>query len=222
METSTLFNLETFRYPGIFPAENPWESIKALPGFLTSNTKVENLSIQIHPTAVIEGDVLIGAGTIVDALAIIRGPTIIGKNCYIGRATVRQVLTGDSCVIGDRCEVARTILLDKAIVSHQCTILDTVIGNQVNIGGGTIIANVRFDNQPVLYTFNDKIINSNSNKLGALVGDRAKTGAKAVLMPGSIIGKNSIIGATAFISGTVSEGQFVKTTTTIKTVKLNS
>ena len=41
--------------------------------------------------------------------------------------------------------------------------------------------------------YNGKIIKTNTNKFGALVGDNCKIGANAVLSPGTMLTKNTIM-----------------------------
>ena len=62
-----------------------------------------------------------------------------------------------------------------------------------HLGAGTILSNVRLDHQPVTVKTAEGIIPTGLRKFGAIVGDRAEIGCNAVLSPGSIIGRDTII-----------------------------
>lgn len=126
----------------------------------------------------IEGEVYIGSGSVIGPNAYIRGPCIIGNNCKIGPGS----------------SVKESVLFDNVNAKHLTYIGDSVVANNVNFGAGTQIANYRFDSKEVnVLCGKGNLVNSGRKKLGAIIADNVKFGVLASVMPGKMIGANSII-----------------------------
>ena len=106
-----LFDFEGSFLEEVFAAAaTPWEVLARIKPFLKERVepKIEG---DVHPAAVIEGDVFIAKGARVEPGAYIQGP------CWIGAGTeVRQgayirgsVAAGKGCVIGHATEVKNAI-----------------------------------------------------------------------------------------------------------------
>jgi UDP-N-acetylglucosamine diphosphorylase / glucose-1-phosphate thymidylyltransferase / UDP-N-acetylgalactosamine diphosphorylase / glucosamine-1-phosphate N-acetyltransferase / galactosamine-1-phosphate N-acetyltransferase len=80
-------------------------------------------------------------------------------------------------------------------LAHFNFIGNSIIGSNVNVEAGAVTANhynERADKQiEVLYK--GEIIKTNTHKFGALIGDGCKIGANAVLSPGTLLVKNTIV-----------------------------
>jgi UDP-3-O-[3-hydroxymyristoyl] glucosamine N-acyltransferase len=85
---------------------------------------------RVHPTADIEGDVSVGAGTAIWHRAHVRTGARIGAECVIGGG----VYIDAGVVIGDRVKIQ-----SGALVYHGVTVEDGVF-----IGPGAILTNDRF------------------------------------------------------------------------------
>ena len=120
----------------------------------------------------IEGDVYIGENSVIGPNAYIRGPVAIGKNCNVGGATC----------------VKESILLDRVNAKHLTYIGDSIVGEDVNFGSGTQVANYRFDAKVINVLTQRGWVNSGRKKLGAVIGDGVKFGVNSVTMPGKLIG----------------------------------
>jgi UDP-N-acetylglucosamine diphosphorylase/glucosamine-1-phosphate N-acetyltransferase len=125
----------------------------------------------------IEGNVYIGENSVVGPNAYIRGPSAIGKNCHVGGATTLK----------------ESILFDKVNAKHLSYIGDSVVGEDVNFGSGTQVANFRFDGKVVNVLTERGWVNSGRRKLGAVIGDGVKFGVLSATMPGKLIGPGSWI-----------------------------
>lgn len=141
---------------------------------------------KIEPGVTIHGAVEIGKGTILKSGTYIEGPVLIGENCIIGpNCYIRADTTlGNKVKMGNAVEVKASILGDKTSIAHLSYIGDSVIGENVNISGGTIAANLRHDQENVKSEVNEKIIDSGRRKLGAIIGDQVKTGVHTSINPG--------------------------------------
>jgi len=150
----------------------------------------------------------------VDANAVINGPAYIGKNSIIGvNAFVRESFIGDNCVIGFSSEISRSYIGDDSW-THNNYVGDSIIGNNVSFGAGTLTGNLRFDEGEIV---------EGRNKLGTITGNNIRTGINCNLMPGIRIGSNSIISPGVNLAQDVPENSFVKakTSTIVKENKLN-
>jgi bifunctional UDP-N-acetylglucosamine pyrophosphorylase/glucosamine-1-phosphate N-acetyltransferase len=122
----------------------------------------------------VEGNVYIGQDSVIGPNAYIRGSTSIGSNCHIGPGS----------------SVKNSILFDSVNAKHLTYIGDSVIGQNVNFGAGTQIANYRFDGANVIVMTTKGWKDSATKKLGAFVGDNTKFGVLSCVMPGKLIGHN--------------------------------
>lgn len=85
--------------------------------------------------------------------------------------------------------------MNKSAIAHFNYIGNSLIGENVNFEAGSICANhfnERID-QIISVKFNGETIITNSEKFGSLVGDNSRIGANAVLSPGTILNKNSMV-----------------------------
>ena len=145
----------------------------------------------------IEGDVHIGEGTVVEPGAYIKGPTIIGKGCQIRHgAYIRgNVITGNHCVIGHTTEVIRSILLNHVRADHFAYVGDSILGNNCHLGAGVILANVKMRKNlsTVRIRVNGDTYDTGMRKLGAIMGDNAEIGCNSTLNPGTVIEKGGTV-----------------------------
>jgi bifunctional UDP-N-acetylglucosamine pyrophosphorylase/glucosamine-1-phosphate N-acetyltransferase len=161
---------------------------------------------EIHPTAVISGEVIICAGAKIGPNAVIQGPVFIGKNTIVGvNSFVRDSFIGDNCVVGYSCEVARSYIADNSWF-HQSYVGDSVIGKNVSFGGGTITGNLRLDEAEIV---------PGHNKVGIITGDNIRIGINVSLMPGIKIGSDTMIAGGLVIGQDIPEKSFVKGETTL-------
>ena len=79
-------------------------------------------------------------------------------------------------------------------MSHLSYIGDSLIGENVNFGAGTIISNVRLDKKEISMNIKETRVKTGLNKLGAVIGDNVQLGIQSMIMVGKKIGPNSIIG----------------------------
>lgn len=142
-------------------------------------------NIAIHRTAMMESG------------AILKGPLIIGPRCFIAaHAYLRGgVWLGEKVTIGPGCEVKGSILLGRSAAAHFNYIGDSIIGADVNMEAGAVIANhynERAD-KSIYVKYGEAIIPTGSTKFGALIGDGSRIGANAVLSPGTLLSPHSIV-----------------------------
>jgi len=135
----------------------------------------------------VEGIAYIGANTIIGPNAYLRGVSAIGADCSIGESTT----------------VKNSIIFDKVNAKHLAYIGDSVIGEGVNFGAGTQIANYRFDESTINVQTERGWANTGKKKFGAVVGDGVKFGVLSCTMPGKLIGEGSWISSGVVVNKNV-------------------
>lgn len=189
----------------------PWEALEMALQILAKNA---NSSISpdsfVSPSAIIEGPVIIEPGAKIMEGAKLIGPSYVGKNSIVGNSSlVRESFIGDNCVIGYTVDIARSCI-GKSCWLSRSHIADSILGDSVNMGGGSVITSLRLDNNPILVQASDKKINTGRIKLGAMVGNNTQIGANVAIMPGVMIGANCIIGPGVLVEKNVSDNSFCK------------
>jgi acetyltransferase-like isoleucine patch superfamily enzyme len=148
--------------------------------------------------------IFLGAGSILEPAAFIQSPVIVGKKCEIrhGAYLRGNVIVGDNSVLGHTTEVKNSIMMNHSGAGHFSYIGDSIIGNYVNLGAGTILANLEFrtgqdkkyNNKKTIKIIDGNcIIETEMFKLGAIIGDGGELGCNCVTSPGVILGKESMV-----------------------------
>jgi len=172
----------------------PWQL------FETSHFLLDRLQTQINgkveKNIEIQGNVYIGKGTTVLSGSYIQGPCYIGENNLIGPNAFIRPYTSieNNCHIG-MSEVKNSLIFSNTSVPHFNYIGDSILCENINLGAGTKISNLRFDNKSIKMNINNILIDSGRRKLGAIIGPNSQTGINASIMCGKKIGENSVIGA---------------------------
>ena len=169
----------------------PKNTIQAFDG----DNPVENAAIIMSGAYLFDDKIIIGAGSVVEPGALIKGPAIIGQNTEIRQgAYVRgNCLVGSGCVVGHTTEIKGSIMLDGAKAGHFAYIGDSILGKDVNLGAGTKLANLKMIPGKIIITADRKYHDTGRRKLGAILGDRTETGCNSVTSPGTLMGPRSIV-----------------------------
>jgi UDP-N-acetylglucosamine diphosphorylase/glucosamine-1-phosphate N-acetyltransferase len=190
--------------------ERPWQMIEwnleALAADLAGAGKIDG---EVHPQAVLyaPGQITIGAGACVDALAVIdarEGPvrieagarvaphTWVKGPCHVGRDT--QLLGGivGRSTLGPDCriagEVEDCIWQGRANKRHHGFVGHSVIGEWVNLGALTTTSDLKNNYGVVRMQLPGGEVSTGSPKIGALIGAHAKTGIGSLLPTGAYVG----------------------------------
>jgi NDP-sugar pyrophosphorylase family protein len=146
--------------------------------------------------AVLAGSsIKIGKGVLIEPGAFIKSPTIIGNQTEVRQgAYIRgNCLIGKQCVVGHVTEVKHSIFMDGAKAGHFAYLGDSILGNQVNLGAGTKLANLRFIKGDIFVKTDSGQVNTGLRKLGAILGDNVQTGCNTVTNPGTLLGRKSMV-----------------------------
>ena len=172
----------------------------------------------IEPQTNLRGQSTIGAGSRIGPGSLVENSTI-GKNTTLIHSVVTDSKVADGgrigpfthlrghAEVGERCRVGNFVEVKKSTIGQDTNIAhlsylgDAELGEQVNIGAGTITAN--YDGK---------------NKHKTVIGDRTKTGANSCLVAPITIGEDVTIAAGSTITKDVDADCLVVTRTPQKTL----
>lgn len=147
------------------------------------------MSVRIHPTALVEPGVEIGAGTSVWDNVHLRGPSRIGRDCIIGGKSV----VAYGVAIGDRVKINSAVYIPTGVT------LET----GVMVSAGVIFTNDRFPRAttPDLAALRSSAPDERTE--ATVVREGATLGAGALIGPGIEIGAWAMVGMGAVVTADV-------------------
>jgi NDP-sugar pyrophosphorylase family protein len=177
----------------VFPLDynTPWEItsrlceiINQLMQNLDDNYTIDN-GVAVHKTATI------GHNVTIKAPAILSANSFVGSNSYLRGG----IFLGPGAKVGISCEIKTSVLLEGCAVAHFNFVGDSIIGHNVNIEAGAILANHynERDDDTVFVHWEGERIPTGLHKFGSLVGDKCRIGANAVLSPGTLLPPQTIV-----------------------------
>jgi NDP-sugar pyrophosphorylase family protein len=205
-------NLDHTAHPKLFESQKyVWDALKQIASYLQFRLKPAVLG-ELVGKPFISNQVFIGAGTIVEQGAVLKGPAWIGANCHIrsGCYVRENVIVGDGVVMGNSCEFKNCILFDEAQVPHFNYVGDSILGFRAHLGAGVILSNVKLDHSEIHVSAADGDIATGLTKFGAIVGDRTEIGCNAVINPGAVLGRDCLIYPGANFRGVLPNTSVVK------------
>jgi len=151
--------------------------------YFSYDTKIET-GVIIESNVTIKNSTIIKKGTIIKSNSYLEG-SLIEENCIIGpSARIRPLsFIGKNSKIGNFVEIKNSKIGKKVAISHLSYVGDSILGNKVNIGAGTITCN--YDGK---------------KKQKTIIEDNVFVGSNSSLVAPLIIKKNSKIGAGSVIT----------------------
>lgn len=182
------FEFSPFNNPSILP----WDLVKGLPDLLKQH------QTELGGDYVKQGEAWIHSSARIESGVTLKGPMIIGPNCFIGaHAYLRGgVFLDEKVIIGPGCEIKSSILFAGTAAAHFNFVGDSLVGSEVNFEAGSVTANhynERKDKR-IFITLAGARKDTGVVKFGALIGDGSRIGANAVLSPGTILSPGAMVG----------------------------
>jgi len=148
-------------------------------------------SVRVYPHVVVdceEGPVYIDRDVRIYPYTFIQGPSYIGRGTYIMPcARIRE-----GCSIGPVCrvggEVEESIIHGYSNKYHDGFLGHAYVGEWVNLGAMTTNSDLKNDYTEVQVFINGKPVDTGELKVGAFIGDHAKTSIGTYLITGAVIG----------------------------------
>ena len=162
-----------------------WDLLRANAEAMTARQHYERPA-GAHSSLYVDGRLHVGKGTKILPGVVIEGDVIIGENCKVGPNCYLRGSTsiGDKCHVGQAVEIKNSILLPGTNVGHLSYVGDSILGEKVNFGAGTITSNLRHDGGAHRTPVAGRMVDTGRRKLGVIVGDGVHTGIHTSLYPG--------------------------------------
>lgn len=186
----------------------PWDVLAANAQLLGRSRR--KIAGEIEKDVTITGQVTIQKGAKIRTGTVIEGPAWVGEGASVGPlAHIRAGTSiGEGAKIGNFCEIKNSIIMDHTRIEHLSYVGDSIIGEHCNLGAGTIIANLKFNDKNVRMRIKDNFVDTGLRKLGIITGDSVKTGINSSVMPGIRIASGARIGPGAIVSADVMRSSF--------------
>ena len=197
-------------YEGPFVSlKYPWHVLDVMEYLL--NTRVKSYrgkGVEIRDRVTIEGNVYLDDGVKIFENTKIVGPCYIGKNTIIGNNNIiRASHVGTNCITGFSTDISRSYIGNDCWF-HTNYMGDSVMEEDVSMGSGAAVANLRLDDGEISTQVGDTKIFTGRNKLGGIIAKGVRIGINASIMPGVKIGKGSFIGSGAVLDKDLPEQSF--------------
>lgn len=151
----------------------------------------------------LHGEGAIHRSATVEAGASIKGPALIGANCFIASSALVRggCWLERDCTLGPGVELKTSFMFAGSKAAHLNFVGDSVIGAGVNIEAGAIIANYRNEraDKSIRIATPNGVIDTGIDRFGALVGDNTRIGANAVIAPGALLARETIVPRLALV-----------------------
>jgi len=141
-----------------------------------------------------DGVVIVGDNSVIRSGSVIYSDVQIGKNFRAGH----NIVVRENTKIGDNVLIGTNTVIDG----------NCIIGNNVSaqtnvyITAKTVLEDDVFMG-PCSVTTNDKYMQPNAELKGPLIQKRARIGGNATILPGVVIGEESVVGSGAVVVGDV-------------------
>lgn len=181
---------------GWIDVEYPWDVLAANRMVMDTWDEARiSREARLDTNVTITGPVRIEGGSVVRSGAVLAGPCYIGPNCYVGNnVLVRSYSSlGAGSTIGYGVELKNCVLFGRSRIGRLSFIGDSVVGENTDIGSGTMTVNERMDREPIVVEILGQPVDSGLKKLGAFIGDGVKIGAGNTLAAGTILHPATII-----------------------------
>ena len=194
----------TLKYPWHLLSLKNFVMERALPA-----KPVVSLKASVHTSALIEGRVIVEEGAIVMENAVVKGPAYVGRNAVVGTGALVRDYSDleEKASAGFQSEVKNSLLCEDAH-AHRASVEDSILGEHVRLGAGTVIANRRFDRASIKSAGRDGAEKDTGiSFFGTAIGDFAAVGVNASIMPGVKLGPKSIVMPNCVAKHDVAEGK---------------
>jgi bifunctional N-acetylglucosamine-1-phosphate-uridyltransferase/glucosamine-1-phosphate-acetyltransferase GlmU-like protein len=172
-----------------------WNASKGKLTVVREGRALEGASVLCAGASLMDGDIEIGPGVLVEPGAFLRGPARVAGNAEIRQGAYLRgsVWVGEGCVVGHATEVKNSVFLDGAKAGHFAYVGDSVLGFSANLGAGTKLANLKVVEGTIRLKGPDGLVDSGRRKLGAVLGDGTETGCNSVTSPGALLAPRTVV-----------------------------
>jgi UDP-N-acetylglucosamine diphosphorylase/glucosamine-1-phosphate N-acetyltransferase len=190
------------------PCSYPWQLINANEELLQVERDIRS---ETPESTTIRGKVRIEENVEIDENCIIEGPAIIKTGCEIGpNSHIREGTVLEENVEVGNSEIKNSVIRKDSAIPHFSYIGDSYIGKNVNIGAGTKTANLRGDHEKVEMLVKGEMYDTGREKMGAVIGSKARIGVNNSIKPGRKIGYQSVTDSGEKVERNIPSGKTLK------------
>lgn len=189
--------VRTLRAKRWLDANYPWDLLSM--NAILLQTKLQEgagRDVDVHPAAVIDGVVSIGAGSRILPGTVIEGPVHIGENCQIGPMAVITGATTirDNVRIGPFARIRSSMVMEDVQMDSSTAIHHSIIGagthihSYTKVDSGEVVMRGRSGPQTV-------------RRLGLVCGEDCTIEHGTIFAPGTVLGSRVQVGRRSRVSG---------------------
>lgn len=172
---------------------------------LGKNVVIEDYCIIGQPFAGYDNEeTIIGDNSVIRAQTIIYAGNIIGSHFQTGnKANIRELnRIGDNVSVGTLSVIEHHVDIAKGVRIHTQVFIPeySTLEEDAWIGPNVVLTNARYPRSP----------NVKAELIGPRIGKNAKVGANCTLLPGVVIGENSLIGAGSVVTKNIPPNSVAK------------
>ena len=176
------------RWSNLTPWEITCRSEKIVRELLTQLSEAEYIiadEVAVHRSATVETG------------AVLKGPLVLGPACFV--ATGAYLRGGnwvaENCIFGPGAELKSSFVFAGTKLAHFNFVGDSILGERVNLEAGSIICNYRNERvaKEVMVRLESGLHPTGVTKFGALIGDDSRIGANAVIAPGALCKRGTVV-----------------------------
>lgn len=142
-------------------------------------------------------ETIIGDGAVIRSHTVIYAGNRIGKGFQTGnKANIRELNDiGDNVSVGTLSVVEHHVILEEGVRIHSQAFVPeySILRKGAWIGPNVVLTNARYPSTPV----------TKNNLEGIIIEEMARIGANSTILPGVLIGKNSLVGAGSVVTSDV-------------------
>ena len=173
-------------------ATYPWDLLSVAQEVLSRG---ETSEPETEPGVWVDGDASIHGD------ATLQAPVVAGPDCEVAAGAVvgPNVALSRNVTVGPNATVERAVVDEDSRIGHGSTLVDTVLGQDVHIGAGTVIPGGPSDVQVTNQIHEDQ-------RLGAVLADRVEVAGGVSFEPGALVGTKATIRTGAHVRGHIPIG----------------
>lgn len=178
----------------------PWDAIPKLPFFIRELGK----RLPYEEYDEVSDGIWVHISAYLSPSAKIESPTIICGGAKICHNTfISSSVIGSFASVGELSSVRNCVVFDRAKLCCHNSVSSSVIGYESILGANSVVADMRLDGMNVSVDMPEGTYFLDKNRIGAVICDRVKIGASAVINPGSVIDTECEIFPLTSVSGYV-------------------
>ena len=180
--------------------------------YISGNVRLGKNST-IGKNVIIEGNIWVGDNTEIKHGAILKGNNVIGDHCEISYSCFieRNSTVGDGSKVLHGAELSGIVF--KGVYLYHYMEIAGIVGENTDLGAGTVCGSLRFDDGLASQKVKGRreYVTPQYLANACYIGDYARTGINAMLLPGVKTGAKSVVGPGVILENDLGENKIILT-----------